>query len=761
MRPIIEPVWNWPLVTVTAVLLLGLVIWTYPARTRALAPLWRRVLLGLRLGTALTLIFAMLRPAIEITEQDDRASQVLILTDSSKSMSTPDMPGGQTRREALLKTLAEAADQLKELGKEVDIEYFDFADQLLSVATPDQNTEGPFTAIGKTMQLLREEETDKRTVGVFLFSDGAQRAGGDNEIDPRSEARRFSEQRGIPIHTIVYGTSELSAAGLDLSIEDLSLDQPVTFERKVVPVRMKVRLLGAAGKKAFVRLLIEDRTGKGLGEAGELKPIPLSSESTPFKEITTRENADLIPVELSFVAEQAGEFKIAAEVVPLDKEVKVSNNRLETLITVRKGGLKIAYIDVYRPEQRFLRRLNETAKIQLDFQLVLSGKFASQTKLDKKLFERGAYDAYIIGDVPAEVFQIGGRSLLTDLEKRVEEGAGLAMIGGLHNYGAGGYANSPLASLLPVRLNPNDAIGASSPAVAGQHYSQKMHLLPTRDGENHYLMRLAATGNDKAWRALPKVGGANRLIAKSGAVAILGESDDGVPLFFATDTGKGRVLALAVDETWKWHLHGFGAEHQRFWQQVMLWLTHKEFESEGQVWARVEPRNFPPLSRVPIELGAKGDDGTPIPDADYKLEIIAPQNKSVQLTPQRVDDHAFAEFSETLAPGDYWARVTASKEGKSLGASGMARFIINARDIEMENPTADPDLMQELAAITGGSSVPPEEFNSFLTRLLEEGINTELMRLRRINLWDNWYLLVLFIVLMTAEWTVRKLRGLV
>ena len=115
----------------------------------------------------------------------------------------------------------------------------------------------------------------------------------------------------------------------------------------------------------------------------------------------------------------------------------------------------------------------------------------------------------------------------------------------------------------------------------------------------------------------------------------------------------------------------------------------------------------------------------------------------------------------TLEPGDYWARVQATRSGESLGLPAMARFIINARDIELDNPTADPDLMREIAEITGGVAVAPEDFGTFIDKLLEAGINTEMLRHRRINLWDHWLLLTLFVLLMSTEWTIRKLKGLV
>ncbi len=755
-----EPVWNWPLVIVTTVGMLAIVIGTYPAQLKRLSPIWRNVLFILRLLSAFVLIFAMLRPALQYSETDEQLSQLVILVDRSRSMGTPDAVGGLTRREALLKILKENEELFKTLTEEVEIRFVDFAMGITPIPTPENETDGAFTAIGKTLDELREQERSDRLIGVVLMSDGAQRSGGEDDIDPLLAARRFAEQRGVPIHTMTFGTSELSTSGLDLAIEDLTLDQPVTFERKLVPVRMQVRLLGAAGRQVRVRLLIEDRTGKTLGESGELKEMLLTSESRPFKDIQTDENSVTLPLELSFIAEKAGEYKIAAEVVPQDGEIKLQNNRLETLITVRKGGLKVAYIDVPRPEQKFLRRLNETAKIQLDTQVVLPGKLGGQTRIDPNLFEAGKYDVYLIGDVPAEVFKVDGRDMLPQLAARVREGAGLGMLGGLHNFGAGGYAATPLVNLLPVKMTVAEQISADQEAPEN-HFATQLRMVPTPAGEQHYLMRLAANNNQDAWLSLPELGGASRLEAKSGAVEVLAESASGEPLLFATDTGGGRALALAVDETWKWHLHGYEAEHQRFWQQLVLWLARKEYESDQPIWVRVEPRNFSPMSKVPLEFGAQDADGKPIENVVFDVEVIKPDNESETVTPRKFADHGLADFTKTLQPGDYWARVSASKDGQGLGVSGLTRFIVDARDIEMDNPAADPGLMEELAAMTGGMSIQPEEFKVFLERLIEEGIPKELKRFRRLNLWDNWPLLLIFVGLLSVEWTIRKLRGLV
>lgn len=752
-----EPVWSWPLTVLAAVALIVVVLVTYPPRVRHLPPFWRRFLIGMRLAAALLLIWALFRPSVRFEEIDSQAAQLVVLTDVSRSMTTPDGPGGITRRDALLKTLAESQEQLAALAEKVEVRFVDFNTELIPTDKPAPDTSGQYTSIGKVLDDLRRDDAGKRLIGVILMSDGAQRALGEEDVDPRAAARRIAEQRGVQIQTVSYGTSELSTAGVDLAIEDV-LVAPDTFEKKTTPVQAQLRLIGAAGRKVRVRLLLEDRTGKSPGESGPLVEIPLSSEARPFVELETRDNSVLIPVSLSFVAERAGEYKLAIEAVPLDGELKVNNNRVETLITVRKGGLKVAYFDILRPEPKFIRRLNDTSQIQLDWQVVLSGPAQSATRLDPKLFAPGEYDVYIIGDVPASVFEQNDNMKL--LAARVNEGAGLAMIGGRNNFGSGGYAATPLRDLLPVLMSPSEALppGQVDP---NRHHSRTLQMVPTPDGLRHYLMQIAPRDNERIWRSLPPLGGATKLVEKSANVEILAMSADEVPLLFATDTGRARVVAFAADDTYRWYTHGYEDVHQRFWQQLILWLARKELDTDSPVWLRIDPRNFAPGASVPITFGARDAQRQPIADAEFKLEVLKPDGRRVDVTVLRGGEEGLAEFRDTQLPGDYWVTATAAKDGAALGLPAITRFIVDARDLELDNPAADPDLMAEIATITGAVPLPPEQFGAYLSDLLEEGISTEITRQTTINLWDNWPVLLMFALLLAGEWFLRKRRGLV
>ena len=120
-----------------------------------------------------------------------------------------------------------------------------------------------------------------------------------------------------------------------------------------------------------------------------------------------------------------------------------------------------------------------------------------------------------------------------------------------------------------------------------------------------------------------------------------------------------------------------------------------------------------------------------------------------------------ARFLETRQPGDYRVHVDAKKNGESIGVGADVRFIAYDHDLELHNPAADFALLDEIARITGGTSVPAGELAAHLKKLGRLGLNVEVTRVQRIVLWDNWPLLAVFVVAMTVEWILRKRRGLV
>ncbi len=756
MSPSIEPIWPWPVVFLTGAGLTALVIGTYRSQLRALPTRTARVLLSLRLLSVCMLIFAMLRPALQKSETDETPVQLLVLADTSRSMNTADMPNKATRFQAIRADLAKHQSRWKEFGKQVEVRQFDFDRELVPFNPALTEGTGDQSAFGRVFEDVLREVRDRRTLGLMILTDGAHRAMPPYDADPLTAARKLADAQ-VQIYAVGYGASSLTTASLDLAIEDLIVPE-VVFEKNRVPVKAKLHAVGAAGKRLRVRVVIENRSGKRPGESGELKPAPSTAQTKTVQEIEVKQDSETIPLELSFSPQLPGELKVGVLVEAVEGELLTRNNSRETIITVKQGGLNVAYFDVPRAEQKWLRMVNGADKIQLDFHEVRQGRFAKQTKIDPSWFDPGRFDVFLIGDVPAEVF---GPELLKRLHERLEDGAGLLMTGGLQNFSVGGYASTPLADWLPVELNAADARPVGKLNLATQVTGQ-LKMIPTDRGQREYVMQLGpADKNRSLWQELAPMTGATRLQAKNALIEPWATSPEGVPLLFATTVQGARVAAFAGDTSFLWCTVSKQAEsHQRFWRQMILWLARKEADTDQQVWVKVSPRNQAPGGVATLAFGARAIDGSPLDDAEFQVKVTGPDGKEVGVTPRQANGEHSAEFANTQAPGDYWIRVSARHGDRDIPFAAFTRFIVDARDLELDYPSADYEFLKQISSITGGLALKPEEVDDQIDRLKAAKF-TDLTRIQLISLWDNWWFLLVFVSLMSLEWFLRKKRGLV
>lgn len=159
------------------------------------------------------------------------------------------------------------------------------------------------------------------------------------------------------------------------------------------------------------------------------------------------------------------------------------------------------------------------------------------------------HGVYVISDYPVnrwnpEAFEI--------VLRRVREGAGLVMIGGWESYHglAGEYHQSPLAEVLPVRMeSSDDRVNRAQPCV----------VMPERE---HAIV------DGLPWQNPPTVGGYNRVAPAEDAEVLLTlrpldirAGRDGhlgfttlppEPLLVTGTYGNGRTAALATDVAPHW-----------------------------------------------------------------------------------------------------------------------------------------------------------------------------------------------------------------
>lgn len=752
IRWFLYPVGGDNYLVVAAVALALLAVWALvplPGRTTLMR---RRALLGLRLTVIALVILAMLRPTLVLTETKKQSATLVFLLDKSRSMSVADETGDRTRWETLKRTLDEARDAIRELGADFEIKAYTFDAELSPTDVSDGRIalgsapDGEQSAIGAAMDQALRQEAGKRLLGVFLLSDGAQRAYAPHDALPQTAAAKLG-QLGYPLFTLRFGDPRGAGQTQDAAVTDLLAD-PTVFVKNELRVNAQVRINGYANKRLPLKLLAEDASG-------EMKVVAQKTVETP-------QASEQIPVEFTYVPEESGEFKLSVEIDGQPGEVDTTNNRLSTFVRVLKGGLQVLYVEgSLRAEKPYLvRSLAASPDVKVD-DIWLNPLAKNPPGNRADWFVPGKYDVYILGDVDSSTFEL---KELTALAEAVSKGAGLIMLGGFHSFGPGGYSETPLADVLPVRMDRLERQPPGSPPNRNLHVPGPVKMQPTERGLNHSAMRLGGSPQESRnlWTQLPPMEGANRFDlnnVKPGAL-VLAETDQNRPLLISQQYGEGRVMAFAGDSTWHWWMQGFQNAHKRFWRQTVLWLAKKDETSEGNVWIKLAQRRFAPGQPVEFTVGAVDANGERVKNASFRAEVELPDGTKQPIPIVARDEDGQGSFRGTVKAGDYRVRVTATAEGAELG-SAQSRFLVPEEDLELSNPVADGGLLQSLAAMTGGQAAVPEELGSLLRQLAAQSekfdVKTEVKR----TFWDTWPFFIALVCLLGAEWYLRKRWGMV
>lgn len=716
----------------------------------------RRVALStLRVILIALLVLAMLRPTHISTTTKPQTAVLLMLFDASRSMQLPQASGELTRWQAQTEALRRAESGLNELTEKMEVRVYSYDAQLQETPFQDgilqlpESPEGPQTDIGSNLHASLQRELGKRLAGVVLLGDGVQTAY-QPEVEIQQAGRELA-RLGYPLYAVAFGPTGDAVQSRDVAVENLA-DQYTVFVKNRLPLQATLRAYGYANKSIPVELILEHPDGH--------------AETIGTTVVQARNDGEQVSVNLNYTPEQPGRYKLIVRAAEQPGELVVKNNELSTFVRVLEGGLKILYIEgELRNEQKFLRlSLAASADFEVDFLWIDQQASGGQAVDLSEPLSDPEYDVYILGDLDSTVLS---REDQQRLVAAVDQGKGLALLGGYHSFGAGGYGQSELAPVLPIVIDRLERQDFGAPIRDDLHLPGPIHMVPTR---SHAITRLAAEEqNADLWKRLPALRGANKFfdVKQSAGTAVIAESEDGAPLLVTSEYGRGRVMAFAGDSTWRWWMQGFEDQHRRFWRQAVLWLVRRDNLEQDEVFVRLERRRFNPGSRVSFRVGVQRGSGEPISDAVVRCQLNQPDGSSRELSVAANQNEWLGTIPGLQVPGDYTIDVTAEKDGKMIG-SGSGEFLIYDRDIELSTPAADHDQLARLASLTeefGGRTVAPEQLPSLLDEIRQRPPEMEIEVQTKWQFADSpkdaWAFFLAFVALISAEWFLRKRWGLV
>ena len=696
---------------------------------------WRAGVVLLLQSAMLGLVLLLLwQPAILISALKPQQNIIAVVVDASRSMAIRE--DGSSRLEKVAAGFRGRV--LDSLAARFQLRLYAMSDVVRRVETLNEVTaEGPATRVGDCFRQLASESGSLPLGAIILASDGADNTGG-IDLETITELR----SRRIPVHTIGYGR-ERPARDVEL-----------------LDVRMPARTLADARLGAQVTLQQYGYTGRkvrlSLRESGKIlaaRDITLAAEGLQQSETVV------------FNAGSAGAKSLEVSLDAQEGEENPRNNSLTRLLNVSASRPRILYIEGEpRWEFKFIRRaLEEDRSVQLVTMLrttqnkIYRQGIANPAELEQgfpsKVEELFDFDGLVIGNVEIGYFTTAQQELIRQfVDRRV---GGLLFLGGRAALAEGGYGQSSLADLLPIRL----------PARKGTFQRDPASVQLTDAGQESLICRFEEDPgkNAERWKKLPHLADYQDIGSPKPGALVLAELSPGgrarSPLLATQQYGRGRTAVLATSGTWRWQMQQplEDLSHEMFWTQLLRWLVS---ETPGHVSGSTPRQVLADEGRV--QLTAEIRDKTYLPALDARVEarILGPLGvaANLELAPDPRTPGVYQAYWHAEKPGSYVTEFVATRGDEEIGRD-LLTFHRENGVAENFKTGLNRNLLEKLAAQTGGSYWRPDA----LSRLNEEISYSEAgITVREAKeLWNMPVVLLALLALRAAEWILRRRWGVV
>ncbi len=287
----------------------------------------------------------------------------------------------------------------------------------------------------------------------------------------------------------------------------------------------------------------------------------------------------------------------------------------------------------------------------------------------------------------------------------------------------------------------------------------------TAAGEAHPVMQLAAGADDtkKRWEAVPALASIVPLGGPRPGASVLAVTSGpgGTPraLVAVQRFGEGRSMVFAGEAAWRWRmlLPATDRAYDTFWKQALRWLA---LPAGDPIQLSVAPGTAPG-DPLPLRVVARTAAFEPLTDVAVDFRVTSPDGRIESLSggpdSARGSDGSYVANARPDHAGVF--KVSAEvRRGATLVGTASASVLVGGADLEMTDPRLNRALLERLATRSGGRLLTDNQVTQ-LPDLLKGAVPDAAMVVRR-DLWHTGWSFAAILVLLGAEWILRRAWGL-
>jgi uncharacterized membrane protein len=733
-------------IALIAILLAALIYFIYIRPGVRLPAKWRVALISTRVLLLALIIFVLMRPVIVAPSVVPGSSYVAVLMDDSASMKLADQ-GPTTRLEAVRQAMSPAGRFYAELADKFKIRAYRFSSRTERITDGSELTgEGEKTDLAAALDHASRDMAGLPVSGIIVMSDGATNAESSSNFDSVIASLRG---RGLPVFSVGVGGERIEG--------DVELVR-ATAPRRVLansPASAEVLLRANGYDRKTIRVDIAE-DGRALRSQEVIAP----QDATAVARVT-------------FTPLTPGVHRYTITAVGPAEDPVPENNSQEVIIEVEDSHPKVLYMEG-EPRWEY-GKIREAMSEEKNVVLVsvlrsADGKYYRQGVEHAEDLAQGfptseedlfRYDAVVIGSVEATFFSFDQLRAIEQFVLR--RGGTLLALGGTKALSAGGYFNTPFADMLPVHLN-----NVAPPPAETQTFKP----FPSERGREHPAARLVedADANLKAWDQIPAITLPEVITQiKPGATVVLEarsvkDKSRAVPLLVEERYGRGRTMTLLASDTWRWRmmLESKNKSFDIFWKNLLRYTVES---TRKKVEAATDRPFYGRLDPVQLRVEVADDKYMNVGDAQVFARVVAPSGKTTDVALKHILEGGFEGYAAQFVPEEEGlhkveisAQRVASSKDKTPLSPAQTSFIVGQVNYEARNAALNRELLARAAADTGGKYYALDETGN----LVEDLTHTESASSQKVayDLWDMPINFLLAVALASAEWLIRKRKGL-
>lgn len=559
----------------------------------------------------------------------------------------------------------------------------------------------PVSDLQGALRKVSNQYEGQSVAGVLLVSDGIYNSG----LSPLYTAYSF------PVHTLGVGDT---AQRQDIAIKDLVYNK-IAYQGNQFPIRAEILVKGFPNQNITVSLI---KSGKVLERQ------------------TKNSGTDqLLPVEFKIAATEQGIQRLDVQVEVKSEEKNVRNNKSTAFVDVIEGKKKILVVaNAPHPDIKALRSIIDKNS---NYEMILHIPGVEETEV--KNLQPANIDLAIFHQAPDK------RGRTRDLFQRFSS------------------SKTSLFVVVGQQTDLNVLMDNNFPLKFDQAPRQFDDVMPIVNPSFPYFL-LSPEANSIFSGFPPVWVPFGRMEVPASAVTLLSQRVGSIStdksLLWIDVPDNHKIAVMLGEGFWQWRLEEYSKNENtdafdEVFGKLLQYLSTTDDKSRFKSYP-VE-QQFSDTEAVVFESQVYNDIYEPVFGNRIDLEITDDAGKKYK-------------YNYVISPGNARYQVGGLKEGiyKYTSATTLngkeekvrGQFLVTAQQAELQNLTADFDLLRKLSASTGGKFYNASETGKLQADLSKKEATSVIHSEEKFdNLLNLKWVFFLLLAIVSVEWFLRKFFG--